>query len=1039
MSALRIFIGLRAVRAVLVLTFIASAQASSPSASVVLPEAVREDGSAAPVWVDDWTPAYSIAHFAPLPGPSDGADRGGAPLLLDFIPVGVPPEGDTPTELAFTPDGSSFVIAHRDSQNLVVFDAATRTVIDTIPVSGSPNSLAIASDGVHVVTANLYENTASIVDLTTATEVAVVPVGTQPGVVRITPDGLTAVVGNTVDGTLSVIDIATATELRQVPGANFGQTTSFISWAVLFSFTDYAIAQDNKTVIFPDMFNAQIQFFDITTGGVNSVVSDPNAAVVSIGADGTMAVVSHTYPDSKVTVLDVVTQTITKVIPTGASATMVPPIALNPTNTKAIVAVQNAVRVINLVTDGVSGDLATGTPAALATTADGLYAIVGNYLGTLVGYASESIVANYLSTTTPDALAASPVNPRAATAHALRKEVSEVMNTSGPAGFLEGIVPTGPTPEGDKARNVAITADGTRAVVVNNHSQNATVIDLTTGAIEAVVPTGERPGDVAITPDGSKAVVANLDSTFASVIDLTTFGATSISISRRGSQVAISPDGQYAYIPVVASGDGVWRINLGTMSVDGPKRTTGNMGGIGFVFDLASGIALSHDGATLAVCGSFDNNVSIIDTASWAEVARVPVETFPVRAAFSPDNSLVYVSNKNANSVSVVTNAGGGSGVLRTLSVGSQPFELTTNPSGTRLYVANFDSRSISVFETTGFTLVDAILLPQTGGAGQPVGLHVSASGAELYVAANGADFHLIDTASHTITDTVNMGLAPTELVFSDVNRCGYCPTPLGDDGLTIVCIAGSAPAAPLSENSLGIACADNDGCEPTAVCLDGFCHVAKNRYVSVDPNPVNSGQRTARRVSLDLGGGQSTVIGWFGAPAEVAVAGGEPSPQLLVRLVDEVGRHYRDWSVDDASLPWVDATAHLGDCEVSPGQTYLIQAIAEGADPSDEAQYSTALVLSTVVDFGDVVGTSPGLPPDTNRNFKDISAVVRGFQSIQTEPKVWLDLQGGTATPEIPDFSDISFTDINHAVAGFQGGSYPFATPCDCPGQSCP
>ncbi len=31
------------------------------------------------------------------------------------------------------------------------------------------------------------------------------------------------------------------------------------------------------------------------------------------------------------------------------------------------------------------------------------------------------------------------------------------------------------------------------------------------------------------------------------------------------------------------------------------------------------------------------------------------------------------------------------------------------------------------------------------------------------------------------------------------------------------------------------------------------------------------------------------------------------------------------------------------------------------------------------------------------------------------------------------------NFGDINHAVSGFQGGDYPFAAPCDCPGQSCP
>jgi DNA-binding beta-propeller fold protein YncE len=97
---------------------------------------------------------------------------------------------------------------------------------------------------------------------------------------------------------------------------------------------------------------------------------------------------------------------------------------------------------------------------------------------------------------------------------------------------------------------------------------------------------------VAITPDGTKAVVANLDSTFASVIDLATATTTNVPISRRGSQVEISPDGQYAYIPVVADGDGVWRIDLDTLSVEGfPRSSTGNMGGVGYSYGQSSGIA----------------------------------------------------------------------------------------------------------------------------------------------------------------------------------------------------------------------------------------------------------------------------------------------------------------------------------------------------------------------------------------------------------------------------------------------------------------
>lgn len=722
-----------------------------------------------------------------VPPAIPGAWEHGRTVDLEFIPTGVDPEGDTPTEMAFTPDGLKIVIAHRDSQNLVVFDADTRDVLMTIPLSGSPNSLAITSDGQHAVTANIFEDTMSIVALSTGVETDVVTVGDQPGTVRLSPDGSLAVVGNTLDSDLSVVDIASATELKQLAGAEFTQLTSWGTFAITYRFTDYVIALDSNTVIFPDMYGNQLVFFDIAAGTANTVASQPGPFGIAMSSDGTTVVVSHNYPESRVSVVDVATQTITKSISTGASATSVPPVAMNPAKTKAVVAVQNAVRVVDLISDSVSGDLSTGGVNGLATTADGLYCVVCNYQGSLVSYGSESIVANLLYTTTPDLLAASPVDARAATGHALRKEFLEVMNVNGASGYLEEVVPTGPPPEGDKARDVAITPDGSKAVMINNHSHNATIIDLHTGSFYASAAVGERPGEVAVTPDGTTAVVANLDSSFATVIDLASGTPTDISISRRGGQVEISPDGTYAYIAVVADGDGVWRINLNTMSVEGPKVLTGNMTGIYMMFDNMSGMTLSHDGATLVCCGSYDDKISIIATASWSEVARLDGGDFPVRAAFSADDAMIYITNRDDDTVTVVQNAGGSSTIVDTINVGDRPYVLSPNPAGTKLYVANYGGKSISVIDLPANVVTNTIPIPETNGAGEPAGLYVSADGGRLFVAANGADFHVIDTSTETIVDTINTGLAPAELEVNELIRRAFMPSPLGSDGLSIV------------------------------------------------------------------------------------------------------------------------------------------------------------------------------------------------------------------------------------------------------------
>ncbi len=250
-------------------------------------------------------------------------------------------------------------------------------------------------------------------------------------------------------------------------------------------------------------------------------------------------------------------------------------------------------------------------------------------------------------------------------------------------------------------------------------------------------------------------------------------------------------------------------------------------------------------------------------------------------------------------------------------------------------------------------------------------------------------------------------------------------PRPMADSAIDI---AGTVRPCVTDEDCVVGLSADSEmACIPAPFDGGGppTCYVKRNKYLSIDANPNSAGDDTARRVQLSTG----ETLGWVGPPQQMDIAGPETSPQWLSHLSDTA--HYMDWTTV--------GTVHLGDCEISPGMTYEIQAIVSGSDEADEASYSQALVLGTVASYGDVVGGTVGTPPDTNRNFKDISAVVQGFQSTQSEPKVWLDLQGGTETPEVPDFSDISFSDINAAVAGFQGAVYPYAAPCDCPGQTCP
>jgi YVTN family beta-propeller protein len=227
------------------------------------------------------------------------------------------------------------------------------------------------------------------------------------------------------------------------------------------------------------------------------------------------------------------------------------------------------------------------------------------------------------------------------------------------------------------------------------------------------------------------------------------------------------------------------------------------MGSVGFLYQQTSGMTLSHDGATLVTCNSFDNNVSIIDTALWAEVVRVNVGTFPVRAVFSPDDSLIYVSNANADTVSIVANAGPASSLIGTIPAGDQPFEMSISPDGETLYIANFTAETISVV-TVVSAPVPAPARPAGGtvtgvvALGEPVqGLHLDGAGEKLYATGGNwsvsigpgpiitlnqsGELAVIDAESLAVLEQVSTALPPAMLAVRASDGLALVPSPHGD------------------------------------------------------------------------------------------------------------------------------------------------------------------------------------------------------------------------------------------------------------------
>ncbi len=167
----------------------------------------------------------------------------------------------------------------------------------------------------------------------------------------------------------------------------------------------------------------------------------------------------------------------------------------------------------------------------------------------------------------------------------------------------------------------------------------------------------------------------------------------------------------------------------------------------------SSAIAITPDGATLLVVNPDSNSISLVDTASRATVAEIPVGIDPRTVTVDDAASRAYVANRGSDSVSVVDLDA--HAVITEVTVGNRPYGVVVAPAGDRLYVAEQGVDQVRILDT--ITLATLSVLPTTD---RPSGLTISDDGRTLYVT------HLL---TNTITIiTVRPHLAYLPLILKD-------------------------------------------------------------------------------------------------------------------------------------------------------------------------------------------------------------------------------------------------------------------------------
>lgn len=157
-------------------------------------------------------------------------------------------------------------------------------------------------------------------------------------------------------------------------------------------------------------------------------------------------------------------------------------------------------------------------------------------------------------------------------------------------------------------------------------------------------------------------------------------------------------------------------------------------------------------------------------------VATINVGVTPAGIALTPDNSFAYVANNNnygligGDTVSVLNLKNNTlETTIRDASF-SQPYTVTMNTAGTKAYVTNSVSTTITIIDVATNTVAGVI-----GGFNGPSGMVITPSGNTAYVnnygaglsSGTGTTVSVVNLNTNAIAGTITVGLAPASLAIT--------------------------------------------------------------------------------------------------------------------------------------------------------------------------------------------------------------------------------------------------------------------------------
>jgi len=154
----------------------------------------------------------------------------------------------------------------------------------------------------------------------------------------------------------------------------------------------------------------------------------------------------------------------------------------------------------------------------------------------------------------------------------------------------------------------------------------------------------------------------------------------------------------------------------------------------------------------------------------WADevIATIDVGEHPYSILYNPSNEYIYVANSESDSVSVIDSST--HEVIKTIDVEEYPWALGYNPDFNYVYVSNRHSDSVSIIDGISNEILKTVKVGDS-----PFAIEYNPIKSAMYVSNQGShSVSVIDGTSNEVVDTIGGIYTPQDIIFDPDNENLY-------------------------------------------------------------------------------------------------------------------------------------------------------------------------------------------------------------------------------------------------------------------------